>query len=435
MARYRSDMTRVQYPAHDTVFTWAAPALKIGLGAVDETGYELARRGADRALIVTDAGIAATGWPERIAENARTHGVECLIYDGVHVEPTDASVLAALDFARAAGRWDAIVALGGGSAIDTAKAVNLLANNPGELVDYLNAPVGKALAPTNPLRPMIAIPTTAGTGSECTAMSILDVLELQVKTGISHPALRPELAIVDPQLTVSMPTSVTAACGMDVLCHAVESLTARPYTAVPRKSAEERVVYCGGNPISDIWTEQAIVALRRSLRAAVWNGDDLAVRTDVMLAATYAGMGFGNAGVHIPHANAYPIAGRVREYHPDGYPGDEPLVPHGQAVSLTAPASFRFTFAAAPDRHLHAARLLDPGRQAPSDAEMLPAALIALMRDIGIPSGIGAVGFTEDDLDPLVEGALTQRRLLAQAPKQPAAADLRAIFADSLANW
>lgn len=428
-------MRRIQYPEHDTVFTWAAPALKIGLGAVDETGYELARRGVDRALIVTDAGIAATGWPDRIAENARAQGVECVIYDGVHIEPTDASVLAALDFARSAGSWGAIVALGGGSSIDTAKAVNLLANNPGELADYLNAPVGKALAPVNPLRPMIAIPTTAGTGSECTAMSILDVLKLQVKTGISHPALRPSLAIVDPQLTVSMPAAVTAACGMDVLCHAVESLTARPYTAVARKSPEERVVYCGANPISDLWAEQAIAALSRSLHAAVENGDDLAVRTDVMLAATYAGMGFGNAGVHIPHANAYPIAGRVREYHPAGYPGDEPLVPHGQAVSLTAPAAFRFTFGANPERHVRAAQLLDPGRQTTPDAEKLPAALIGLMRGLGIPSGIGAVGYTEADLDVLVEGAVSQRRLLAQAPKQPSAADLRAIFAESLANW
>jgi alcohol dehydrogenase class IV len=294
--------------------------------------------------------------------------------------------------------------------------------------------VGKALAPTNPLRPMIAIPTSAGTGSECAAMSILDIVKLQVKTGISHPALRPSLAIVDPQLTVSMPASVTAACGMDVLCHAVESLTARHYTAVPRKSPEERVVYCGANPISDVWAEQAITALSRSLRAAVWHGDDLAVRTDIMLAASYAGMGFGNAGVHIPHANAYPIAGRVRGYHPDGYPGDEPLVPHGQAVSLTAPAAFRFTFSAAAERHVRAAQLLDPGRRSP-EAEMLPAALIALMRDIGIPSGIGAVGFTEADLDVLVDGALTQRRLLAQAPKPPSAADLRSILAESLANW
>jgi alcohol dehydrogenase class IV len=430
-SRYGSSM----YPEHDTIFTWAAPPLKIGLGAADETGYEVARRGADRALIVTDAGIAATGWPERIAHSARTQGVECVIYDGVHVEPTDASVLAAVDFSRSIGRWDAIVAVGGGSAIDTAKAVNLLTNNPGELADYLNAPVGKALAPANPLRPMIAIPTTAGTGSECTAMSILDVLKLQVKTGISHPALRPSLAIVDPQLTVSMPASVTAACGMDVLCHAVESLTARPYTAVPRKSPEERVVYCGANPISDIWAEQAIAMLSRSLRAAVWNGDDLEVRTDVMLAATYAGMGFGNAGVHIPHANAYPIAGRVREYHPAGYRGEEPLVPHGQAVSLTAPAAFRFTFAAAPDRHIRAAQLLDRGRRATADEEKLPAALTALMRDIDIPSGIGAVGFTESDLDALADGARTQHRLLAQAPKPPSDADLRAIFAQSLSNW
>jgi alcohol dehydrogenase class IV len=358
-----------------------------------------------------------------------------VVYDGVHIEPTDASITAAAEFARAGGEWDAFVAVGGGSVIDTTKAVNLLSSNTGELVDYLNRPVGRAQAPERPLKPLIAIPTTARTGSECTALSILDVLSLQVKTGISHPALRPTVAIVDPQVTLSMPPTVTAACGMDVLCHAVESLTARPYTATPRKSPDQRVVYCGANPISDIWTEQAIVALSRSLRAAVRTGNDLAVRTDVMLAATYAGMGFGNAGVHIPHANAYPIAGRVRDYHPAGYSGDEPLVPHGQAVSLTAPAAFGFTFQAAPERHVRAAELLDPTVATLDDAQKLPAALIRLMRDISIPTGLGAVGFDENDIDGLVDGALKQERLLAQAPRQPSAEDLAGIFARSISNW
>jgi alcohol dehydrogenase class IV len=422
------------YPEHDTIFTWAAPALKIGLGAIDETGFELARLGARRVLLITDQALRRAGWPDRVAESAAANGVDCVLYDGVHIEPTDASILDAADFART-GPWDAFVAVGGGSVIDTAKAVNLLSTNPGDLTDYLNRPVGQALAPEKPLKPLVAIPTTAGTGSECTALSVLDVLDLQVKTGISHPALRPVLAIIDPQVTLSMPAPVTAACGMDVLCHAVESLTARPYSAVPRKTPEQRVVYCGANPISDIWTEQAIVALSRSLRSAVRSGEDLAVRTDVMLAATYAGMGFGNAGVHIPHANAYPIAGRVRDYHPDGYSGDEPLVPHGQAVSLTAPAAFRFTYAAAPERHVRAAQLLDPGVAAVDDAEKLPTALIRLMRDIGIPNGIGAVGFTGADIDGLVDGSLKQQRLLAQAPREPAAADLADIFRRSMSNW
>jgi hydroxyacid-oxoacid transhydrogenase len=154
------------------------------------------------------------------------------------------------------------------------------------------------------------------------------------------------------------------------------------------------------------------------------------------LAATFAGLGFGNAGVHIPHANAYPIAGRVRDFRPDGYPDAEPMVPHGMAVSLTAPEAFRFTFEARPDRHVRGAELLDPGLDRPADpAEHLPRALLNLMRDIGIPDGIGGVGYTEGDVPDLVEGTLKQQRLLATAPREAGADELAGIFTRSLRLW
>jgi alcohol dehydrogenase class IV len=153
------------------------------------------------------------------------------------------------------------------------------------------------------------------------------------------------------------------------------------------------------------------------------------------LAATFAGMGFGNAGVHLPHANAYPIAGGVRDYHPDGYPAEEPLVPHGMAVALTAPEAFRFTFPACPDRHLRAAHLLAPEAPGGDPAELLPAALIALMRDIGIPNGIGAVGYSESDVDGLVAGTMKQQRLLATAPRPATEEDVAGIFVRSLTLW
>ena len=423
------------YPAHDTVFTWAAPTLRIGLGAVEEVAFELSRYAPRRVLLVTDRQLVATGWPRRVAELIRAGGMECGVYDGVHVEPTDRSMAEAAAATRDSGPWDAFVALGGGSVMDTAKVANLFSTNPGELTDYLNPPIGAGRAPVNPLRPLVAIPTTAGTGAECTAVSILDVVDLRVKTGISNPGLRPVAAIVDPQLTMSLNPQVTAAGGMDVLCHALESLTARPYDAVPRKRAEERVVYCGANPISDVWTEHALGLLASALRTVVRDGGDTDARARMMLAATYAGMGFGNAGVHLPHAAAYPIAGQVPAYHAVGYPGDEPLVPHGQAVSLTAPAAFRFTFPAAPGRHLRAAALLDPSTADLEPVERLPAALVRLMRAIGIPRGIGEVGFTEAHIDALVAGTRAQQRLLAQAPVQPTDEDLAAIFAGSVENW
>jgi hydroxyacid-oxoacid transhydrogenase len=420
----------------ETVFTYAAPALKFGPGASDEVGHDLASYGARRVLLVTDPGVAATGHPARIAEQVEARGLHVTTYDRVHVEPTDTSMAEAIAFARDAGPFDAILAVGGGSSIDTAKAVNLLTTNPGELMDYVNAPVGKGQAPTQPLLPLVAVPTTTGTGAESTTICVLDVLSLHVKTGISHQRLRPTLAVVDPALSASQPAMVTAASGMDILCHALESYTARWYADFDAKQPEARVPYCGANPVADMWSERALSLLAGAFRSAVrQRGDDLTeAREQMAMAATFAGLGFGNAGVHIPHANAYPIAGRVRDYRPEGYPPEEPIVPHGMAVSLTAPEAFRFTFEAAPERHLRAARLLDPAA-AGEGPDVLPGVLSALMRDIGIPQGLAEVGYGEADVDDLVAGSLQQQRLLATAPRPVRGEDLAGVFRASMENW
>jgi len=420
----------------ETVFTYAAPQLLFGPGSSAEIGHDLARRGVRRVLVVTDPGVAATGIPQQVAEQLAGYGIEAPVFDRSHVEPTDESLTEAIEHARATGPYDAYVAVGGGSSIDTAKAVDLLTTNPGELLDYVNAPVGGGKAPTEPLLPLVAVPTTTGTGAESTTVCVLDVLAQRVKTGISHTALRPTLAVIDPDLTMTQPPGVTAASGMDICCHALESYTARPYTGYPHKDPEQRVPYCGSNPIADMWSERALGLLATSFRRAVRDGDDREARANMAMAATFAGLGFGNAGVHIPHANAYPIAGRVRDFQPADYPSGHPMVPHGMAVSLTAPEAFRFTFDSAPERHLRAAELLAPGAERPDDAAgRLPAVLIRLMRDIGIPAGIGAVGFGEGDVDDLVEGTLQQQRLLSMAPREPSADDLATILRDSVELW
>jgi alcohol dehydrogenase class IV len=430
-------MTTHEAPASpESVFTYGAPQLKFGSGASDEIGFDLSRFGVRRVLVVTDAGVAATGLPQRVAEQMGRFGIEAQVYDGVHVEPTDVSLTEAVEQARSSGPWDAYVAVGGGSSIDTAKAINLLTTNPGELMDYVNVPVGGGQAPAEPLKPLVAVPTTTGTGSESTTICVLDVLDLKVKTGISHARLRPSLAVIDPDLTFTQPAGVTAAAGMDILCHALESYTARWYTSFDRKAPEQRVPYCGSNPISDMWSEKALSLLAGSFRRAVRHGDDAQARTDMAMAATFAGMGFGNAGVHIPHANAYPIAGQVKGFHPADYPGEEPMVPHGMSVALTAPEAFRFTFEASPERHLRAAALLAPNAGEPSQpAEFLPTVLADLMRDIGIPNGIGEVGFDEGDIPALVEGTMKQQRLLATCPREVTEDDIAGIFARSLAVW
>ncbi len=418
----------------ESVFTYGAPGLKFGPGAADEIGHDLLQIGASRVLLVTDPGVAATGHPARIAGRIQDSGLDVTTYAEVHVEPTDASLNHAIEFARGSGPFDAVVAVGGGSAIDTAKAVNLLLTNPGELMDSVNPPVGGGRAPTTPLLPLVAVPTTTGTGSESTTICVLDVLSLHVKTGISHARLRPTLAVVDPTLTLTQPAMVTAAAGMDILCHALESYTARWYADFDAKRPEERVPYCGANPIADLWSERALSLLAGAFRSAVRDGSDQAAREQMAMAATFAGLGFGNAGVHVPHANAYPIAGRVRDYRPDGYPQDAPIVPHGMAVALTAAESFRFTFEAAPERHLRAARLLDP-HVSGDGPDVLPGVLLDLMRDIGLPPGLAAVGFGDADVDDLVQGSLQQQRLLATAPRSPSAEDLAGIFRRSMELW
>jgi hydroxyacid-oxoacid transhydrogenase len=424
-------------PHHpESVFTYGAPGLKFGVGARHELGHDLAQLGARRVLLVTDPGVFATGAPTEIAEALRGASIETVVFDRSRVEPTDASLEEAIDFARVEGPFDAIVAVGGGSSIDTAKAVNLLVTNDGELMDYVNAPVGRARAPKNPLLPLVAVPTTTGTGSESTTICVLDVVSQHVKTGISHARLRPTFAVVDPELTVTQPAGVTAASGLDILCHALESYTARPFTSYERKQADQRVPYCGSNPIADMWSEKALSLMAGSFRTAVRDGGDLAARTEVAMAATFAGLGFGNAGVHIPHANAYPIAGQVRDFRPADYDADHAMVPHGMAVSLTAPAAFRFTFEASPERHVRAAELLAPDAVRPDDpAEFLPQVLAQIMRDVGIPAGIGAVGFDEGDVDSLVEGTMKQQRLLATAPLEVRDEDVSTILGQSIELW
>jgi alcohol dehydrogenase class IV len=343
----------------------------------------------------------------------------------------------AAEYARTK-EFDGLIAVGGGSTIDTCKAANLLTCHPAPLLDYLNKPVGKGVPVPGPLKPLIAVPTTAGTGSETTAVAVTHVLDQNVKAGVSHRLLRPTLGVVDPLNTLTAPPEVTAAAGADILTHAIESYTTRPYNARAKHHPPERPAYIGANPASDIWCEKAMELVARYLRRAVLNGLDLEARVNLALAANYAGIGFGNAGVHIPHALAYPIAGLVRDYVPSGYRTRHAMVPHGMAVILTAPAAFRFTYATAPDRHLRAAALMGAPVEGLDDRdrrEALPAALIALMRDTGIPNGLSAVGYGERDIAALVEGTLKQPRLLAGAPRPVGAIDLEWILRDSMQYW
>ena len=414
----------------ERVFTWGAPPIVFGRGAFDEVGHHASSLGLRHLALVIDPGLAGLGLGDRAERLLDNGGIASDVFTDVHIEPTDESLASAGAWARAL-RPDGYLAIGGGSAIDTAKAMNLLATNDGELAEYLNPPIGPGRAPTRPMMPLIAVPTTAGTGAESTPVCIVGIHARHLKTGISHPALRPRLAIVDPLLTMTLPRSVTVASGMDVLCHALESYTARPFDQRPATNPAARPAYNGANPISDIWAAEALRLLGRWFRRAVDHPDNLDAREGMMLAATFAGIGFGNAGVHLPHACAYPIAGLVREYHAPGYPGSEPLVPHGLAVVSTAAAAFRFTFSTSPRRHLEAATLLGhdrPGEQ----IEALPDAIDALCQDVGAPRGLATFGYGNADIDAIAEGAFAQQRLLAVSPRPATLDDLASIVTQSI---
>ncbi len=419
----------------ETVFTLEATPIKFGPGAAADAGWELKRLGVERALLVTDPGVAATGHPDRVRRAIEAEGIEVVVYERARVEPTLDSLQEAADAALEAG-VDGFVSVGGGSAMDTAKVANLVFTHPAPVMDYVNPPIGEGRNPPAPLRPHLAIPTTPGTGSEATTVAVLDIPDMKVKTGISHRYMRPSQAIVDPELTRTLAAEVTSSAGLDVVCHAAESYISKPFDSRPRpETPDDRPPYQGSNPVADVWSAKALEYGGTYLRRAVADPDDVESRGRMMLAASMAGVGFGSAGVHIPHACAYPIAGLKHSYRPPGYPDDHPFVPHGHSVIVTAPAAFRFTYDADPQRHHHVAELLHGEPIPDAGSDTLPDVLLRLMRDVGAPSGIAELGYGEDDVPALVEGALKQQRLLAVAPKEAGAGDLTHILNASMRNW
>jgi hydroxyacid-oxoacid transhydrogenase len=424
--------------ANETIFTMDASSIKFGPGATRELGEDMRGLGASRVMLVTDSRLAPLEPVQTALDALRGAGIDAVLFDQVRVEPTDTSFKQAIEFATH-GNFDGYVAVGGGSSIDTAKAANLYATYPADFLAYVNPPIGRGEPVPGRLKPLIAIPTTAGTGSETTGVAIFDLQEMHAKTGIAHRALRPVMGIVDPNNTRDLPPMIAACSGFDVLSHAIESYTALPYHQRPApEQVKLRPAYQGANPISDIWSERTIGMVAKYLVRSVEDASDHEARSQMLLAATFAGIGFGNAGVHLPHGMSYPVSGMVEKYVPQGYSPDHPIIPHGMSVILNAPSVFRWTAPANPERHLQAATWLggETRGAGPEDAgEALATTLIGLMHRTHMPNGLHDVGYEEGDVDALVEGTLPQHRVTKLAPRPASPDDLRQLFIGAMRYW
>ena len=421
----------------DTAYEIATSNIRFGPGTTKEIGMDLKDRGLKRVMVLTDPNLREQAPVQTALAAIAEAGVEYALFDQVRVEPTDASFKAAIEFAQQG--FDGFVAIGGGSVMDTAKAANVYTTYPADFLTYVNAPIGRGEPVPGPLKPLIAVPTTAGTGSETTGVAIFDFVEMKAKTGMAHRYMRPTLGIVDPDNTRSMPPQVAASTGLDVLSHALESYTALPFDQRPRPDRPQlRPAYQGSNPVSDLWALEALRLVEQFLPRAVADPSDDEARSAMCLAAALAGIGFGNAGVHLPHGMSYPVAGMVESYVPEGYAINYPLVPHGFAVIVNSPAVFRFTAPTCPQRHLRAAEVLGAdcsGAKYEDAGAILADRIVSLMRQLDAPNGLSALGYGSQHIPALVEGTLPQHRVTKLSPRAADAEELAGIFEDALSYW
>lgn len=422
----------------DRAFTIGMPTFTFGAGCLAEAGEQALEQGLRRIALFTDQSLRHSVHVAAVSASLRSAGVESVIYDEISVEPTTASFQTAARFA-AEGAFDGYVSVGGGSVMDTCKAANLYATHPADFMSYVNAPIGGGQKVPGPLKPHIACPTTAGTGSETTGIAIFSLTDINAKTGIISRRLIPTVALIDPSVTLTLPNKVMAASGFDCMSHALESLTARPW---PRRlnpaRGVNRPVSQGANPFSDALAGEALKAVGKFLVRAVNDASDLEARTEMMFAATQAGIAFNAAGCHLPHGLSYPVSGLTRAFHPQGYPAGKTLVPHGMAVVLNNPSVWRYTAPCSPQRHLHGAACLGAETRdaLPEDAgEALAGRVVEMMRATGMPNGLSDLGFTLADVDALATGSEPQYRVIRNAPREVSRDDLKQLFRAAMRYW
>ncbi len=419
-------------------FSVFMPRLTFGRGSLAELGIRCSELAFKRIALITDPALLDGPLVALARESLSSAGIDYAVHSEIRIEPCDDTIQASARFLQA-GKFDAVVSLGGGSVIDSAKGALLLAAHGGTVRDYLAPPIGQGISVPGPVLPHIACPTTAGTGSECTPISVIRINEFETKFVVCSNYLMPTVAIVDPQCCDSLPERVVASSGFDLLSHALECFTARAYTRHSHvDNPAARLPIQGANPFSDMAAREALDIAGKYLVRGVRDSSDTSARDKLMWGATLAGMAFGNAGTHLPHALSYGVTHLMRDITTEGYPVPSPFVPHGISVIVTSPAVFRYTAEAAPARHLSAAAALgaDQKGATPDDAgEVLAGRMIELMKDTGMPNGLGGVGFSEQHVSALAASAERQKRAISNAPRDSNRVDLENVYRAGLSYW
>ncbi len=419
-------------------FTVDMPRLTFGRGCLAELGERVKARGVRRAAVITDRFIAGSEHMARARRSLDAAGVDYGVFDEIRIEPSDTSVMDATRFLED-GDFDGLISLGGGSVMDTAKAAMVYARYPATFSTYFAPPIGDGAAVPGPVLPHIACPTTSGTGSEMTGLSVIRLMDHDTKFVLASRYILPDEALVDPACTDTLPARVVASTGFDLLSHAIECYTARAYTHWDKiASPLARPMIQGANPWSDLHAREALRIADAYLVRGVADAADHEARDSLMWAATLAGMAFGNCGTHLPHAFSYGVTHLMHDVVTKDYPVPSPFVPHGISVILTSPSVFRFTAAGAPERHLEAAACLgaDTREARNADAgEVVAARIVELMRATELPNGLQAVGFAGGDAEALADSAMRQRRAIGNAPRETNRDDAVGIFSGAMSYW
>ncbi|MXY64171.1 MAG: iron-containing alcohol dehydrogenase [Gammaproteobacteria bacterium] len=419
-------------------FTVMMPKLTFGRGCLSELGERAKGRGFSRVALFTDPFLRDGPYVDTALRGLKKNGIDVAVFSDIRIEPDDKTFIAAAEFLRG-GNFDSVVSVGGGSSMDTAKAGMVYALYPAEFTDYLGPPAGPGRPVPGPLLPHIACPTTSGTGSECTSVSVVRLSDLNTKFVLGSPYMLPDEALVDPACTDTLPANVIASTGYDLMCHAIECYTAKAYTRWDRVADPNgRTLLQGANPWSDMSARRALEIVDEYLVRGVSDATDSEARDQLMWGATLAGMAFGNSGTHLAHAMSYGVTHLMEDVTTEGYRVPSPFVPHGISVMVSAPAIFRFVAEGAPERHLEAASCLgaETGGATGGDAgEIVADKMIRLMRDTHAPNGLSGVGFGPKDIKNLAASSIRQTRAINNAPRIADQRDMENIYSAAISYW